>query len=63
MPAGVPGFAQLDVEPHRVTEGLPIEYLRFYRSGGYDFGATGGWRGWALGWGGWALLAVVLLFC
>jgi hypothetical protein len=22
-----------------VTEGLPIEYLRFYRSGGYDFGS------------------------
>lgn len=24
--------------PPQVTEGLPIEYLRFYRSGGYDFG-------------------------
>lgn len=33
-------FADLDLNPHRVTEGLPIEYLRFYRSGGYDFGST-----------------------
>ncbi|PSC72673.1 NADH dehydrogenase [ubiquinone] 1 alpha subcomplex subunit mitochondrial [Micractinium conductrix] len=38
MPEGVLGFEALDVKPHRVTEGLPIEYLRFYRSGGYDFG-------------------------
>jgi NADH dehydrogenase (ubiquinone) 1 alpha subcomplex subunit 9 len=34
-------FADLDVKPHRVTEGIPIEYLRHYRSGGYDFGTTG----------------------
>ena len=33
-------FADLGIIPHRVTEGLPIEYLRFYRSGGYDFGTT-----------------------
>ena len=33
-------FADLGVVPHRVTEGLPIEYLRYYRSGGYDFGTT-----------------------
>ena len=31
----------LEVAPHRVTEGVPIEYLRHYRSGGYDFGTTG----------------------
>lgn len=39
MPSGVLGFEHLDVEPHRVAEGIPIEYLRHYRSGGYDFGS------------------------
>jgi NADH dehydrogenase (ubiquinone) 1 alpha subcomplex subunit 9 len=45
--AGGPGsadlltFKDLSVEPHKITEGIPIEYLRFYRSGGYDFGTTG----------------------
>lgn len=39
LPPGVLGFEHLDVKPHKVTEGLPIEYLRFYRSGGYDFGS------------------------
>jgi NADH dehydrogenase (ubiquinone) 1 alpha subcomplex subunit 9 len=34
-------FKDLSIEPHKVTEGIPIEYLRFYRSGGYDFGTTG----------------------
>lgn len=29
----------LNVRPHKVTEGLPIEFLRYYRSGGYDFGS------------------------
>lgn len=38
MPTGVLGFDALDVAPHKVTEGLPIEYLRHYRAGGYDFG-------------------------
>jgi NADH dehydrogenase (ubiquinone) 1 alpha subcomplex subunit 9 len=33
-------FADLDVSPHKVTEGIPIEYLRHYRVGGYDFGST-----------------------
>ena len=33
-------FADLGIEPHKVTEGIPIEYLRFYRTGGYDFGTT-----------------------
>ena len=33
-------FADLDIKPHKVTEGIPIEYLRFYRSGGYDLGTT-----------------------
>ena len=31
---GVLTFADLDIEPRRVTEGVPIEYLRHYRSGG-----------------------------
>lgn len=26
--------------PRRVTEGHPIEFLRYYRSGGYDMGAV-----------------------
>lgn len=30
----------LDVIPHSITEGLPIEYLRHFRAGGYDFGST-----------------------
>ena len=29
----------LGLKPHKVTEGLPIEYLRHYRSGGYEFGS------------------------
>lgn len=29
----------LDVIPHTVTEGLPIEFLRHYRAGGYDMGS------------------------
>lgn len=35
-------FADLDVRPHHVTEGIPIEYLRFYRSGGCERGGHGG---------------------
>lgn len=31
----------LDVKVHKVTEGLPIEFLRYYRSGGYDLGSVG----------------------
>jgi hypothetical protein len=26
----------------QVDEGLPIEYLRYYRSGGYDLGTVAG---------------------
>lgn len=29
----------LDVIPHTITEGLPIEFLRHYRAGGYDMGS------------------------
>jgi NADH dehydrogenase (ubiquinone) 1 alpha subcomplex subunit 9 len=38
--AGVLTMSDLGVKPHKVTEGIPIEYLRHYRSGGYDFGST-----------------------
>ena len=37
---GVLTFADLGIEARRVTEGVPIEYLRHARSGGYDFGTT-----------------------
>ena len=32
-------FKDLGIEPSKVTEGFPIEHLRHYRVGGYDFGA------------------------
>lgn len=31
----------LGVKVHAVTQGLPIEFLRHYRSGGYDLGSVG----------------------
>eukprot|EP00873_Tetraselmis_striata_P002194 jgi/Tetstr1/422458/TSEL_013296.t1 len=42
MPAGEPGLAELGVTPTKIDEGLPIEYLRYYRSGGYDLGTVAG---------------------
>ena len=38
LPPGVLTFQDLGVEPKKVTEGFPIEHLRHYRVGGYDFG-------------------------
>lgn len=38
LPSGVLTFKDLGVEPKKVTEGFPIEHLRYYRVGGYDFG-------------------------
>ena len=38
LPPGVLTFKDLGVEPKKVTEGFPIEHLRYYRVGGYDFG-------------------------
>jgi NADH dehydrogenase (ubiquinone) 1 alpha subcomplex subunit 9 len=38
---GTLGLADLDVIAHKVTEGMCVEYLRYYRSGGYDFGSIG----------------------
>lgn len=40
--SGVMTFADLNIQPDKVTEGLPVEYVRFYRVGGYDFGTTAG---------------------
>mmetsp|Transcript_5754 Transcript_5754/g.10526 ORF Transcript_5754/g.10526 Transcript_5754/m.10526 type:complete len:378 (+) Transcript_5754:62-1195(+) len=34
------GFESLGIEPSRVDQGVPIEHVRFWRSGGYDFGST-----------------------
>jgi len=36
----LPGFTELGLEPRKL-EGLNLDYLRSYRSGGYDFGAEG----------------------
>ena len=38
MPPNVLTFKDLGVEAKKVTEGFPIEHLRHYRVGGYDFG-------------------------
>jgi len=34
------GLEDLGVKPHVVTEGRPIEHVRFYRRGGYTLGTT-----------------------
>jgi NADH dehydrogenase (ubiquinone) 1 alpha subcomplex subunit 9 len=33
------GFKDLGIEPSRIDQGVPIEHVRFWRSGGYDFGS------------------------
>ncbi len=38
LPPNVLTFKDLGIEPSKVTEGFPIEHLRHYRVGGYDFG-------------------------
>lgn len=40
--SGVLTFKELNISPHRVTEGVAVDYLRYYRVGGYDFGTTAG---------------------
>jgi len=42
MPPGEEGLESLGVKPTKVDEGLAIEYLRYYRSGGYDLGTVAG---------------------
>jgi len=34
------GFKDLGIQPQRIDQGVPIEHVRFWRSGGYDFGST-----------------------
>lgn len=45
LPEGTLNFSDLGVEPRKVTKGVPVEHVRFWRSGGYDFGATAGTEG------------------
>lgn len=40
MPAGALGYADLGILPMKVTEGLPLEAIRFQRTGGYSLGDT-----------------------
>ena len=41
LPAsGVLTFADLGVKPKKISVGLPVEHLRHFRVGGYDFGTT-----------------------
>ncbi|GMH38510.1 hypothetical protein BSKO_06394 [Bryopsis sp. KO-2023] len=42
LPADVLTFADLGMEPRSVVQGLPVDHVRFWRAGGYDFGATAG---------------------
>lgn len=42
---GIKTFADLNVIPRRIDEGVPIEHIRYYRVGGYDFGTTGAGQG------------------
>lgn len=59
--SGVRTFQELNLEPHSVTQGHPVDYLRHYRVGGYDFGTTAGGQpagGAAVGdpvWVGWGV--------
>jgi NADH dehydrogenase (ubiquinone) 1 alpha subcomplex subunit 9 len=40
LPENVLTYADLGLTPKKVTEGFPIEHIRHYRTGGYDFGTT-----------------------
>lgn len=33
-------YASLGITPKKVTMGIPIEHIRYYRVGGYDVGTT-----------------------
>ena len=37
-PFGALGYSDLGIIPAKVTEGLPIEPVRHYRTGGYNWG-------------------------
>eukprot|EP00803_Ostreobium_quekettii_P001733 evm.model.scf_924.6 EVM.evm.TU.scf_924.6 scf_924:37851-40740(-) len=45
LPEDVANFSHLGIDPRKVTEGVPVEHIRSYRSGGYDAGATAGTEG------------------
>ena len=34
------GLEDLGIEPQRIDQGVPIDHVRFWRSGAYDFGST-----------------------
>ncbi len=38
--AGVKTFTDLDITPHKVTDGLAVELIRYQRTGGYEGGDT-----------------------
>lgn len=42
MPQNVLSFKDLGIEPQSVVRGMPVDHIRFWRAGGYDFGATAG---------------------
>lgn len=33
-------YADLGITPNKITMGIPIEHIRYYRVGGYDVGTT-----------------------
>mmetsp|Transcript_8636 Transcript_8636/g.22276 ORF Transcript_8636/g.22276 Transcript_8636/m.22276 type:complete len:157 (+) Transcript_8636:210-680(+) len=37
---GARTIQNLGVSPKKINEGVPVEHVRFWRSGGYDFGST-----------------------
>ena len=39
-PAGALGYADLGIKPMKVTDGMPIEAVRYQRVGGYSYGDT-----------------------
>lgn len=40
IPEGVSSYADLGISPIKVTEGMPIEAVRYQRTGGYSYGDT-----------------------
>lgn len=40
LPEGVQTYANLGITPRKVTMGIPIEHVRYYRAGGYELGTN-----------------------
>ena len=40
LPANALTYADLGIVPKKITMGIPIEHIRYYRVGGYDVGTT-----------------------